>query len=77
VHYVTPELDQGPIIAQAAVPVWPDDTPALLAARVLRQEHVIYPQALRWLLEGALVVENGIVRVKDHNAQQTCFSDRP
>jgi phosphoribosylglycinamide formyltransferase-1 len=77
VHFVTPELDQGPIIAQASVPVWADDTPAALAQRVLRQEHVIYPQALRWLLEGALVVENAIVRVKDHNAQQTFFSDRP
>jgi phosphoribosylglycinamide formyltransferase-1 len=77
VHFVTPELDLGPIVAQAAVPVWHDDTPALLAARVLRQEHKVYPLALRWLLEGQLVIKNGVVRVKDPNAQQAFFSDRP
>ncbi len=77
VHFVTPELDHGPIVAQAAVPVWTDDTPERLAARVLRQEHLLYPMALRWLLEGRLIVENGIVRVKDPNAHQAFFSDRP
>lgn len=49
VHFVTPDLDHGPIIVQAAVPVMPDDTEAILAARVLREEHRIYPQAIRWL----------------------------
>lgn len=49
VHFVTPQLDGGPIIIQAAVPVLHDDTPDTLAARVLREEHRIYPQALRWL----------------------------
>ena len=77
VHFVTADLDQGPIISQAAVPVWADDTPARLAARVLRQEHALYPKALRWVLDDQLAIENGIVRVKDHNAQQTFFSDRP
>ena len=50
VHWVTPELDHGPILAQAAVPVWPGDTEQTLAARVLEQEHRIYPQAVRQLL---------------------------
>jgi phosphoribosylglycinamide formyltransferase-1 len=69
VHLVTAELDQGPIIAQAAVPVRAGDTPQSLAARVLAQEHVIYPRAVRWMLEGRLVVENGVVRVKGNDAQ--------
>lgn len=77
VHFVTPELDQGPIVAQAAVPVLHGDTAADLAARVLRQEHKIYPRALRWLVEGKLVVEKGVVHVKEANAQQTFFSDQP
>jgi phosphoribosylglycinamide formyltransferase-1 len=49
VHFVTPSLDQGPTIIQAAVPVLPGDDEQALAARVLEQEHRIYPQALRWL----------------------------
>jgi phosphoribosylglycinamide formyltransferase 1 len=50
VHQVTAELDHGPILAQAAVPVLPDDTPQTLAARVLTQEHLIYPRAIAELL---------------------------
>lgn len=61
VHFVTPELDHGPIVIQAAVPVHADDTEATLAARVLEREHVIYPRAVRWFVEGALHVERGIV----------------
>lgn len=49
VHLVTPELDGGPVLLQAEVPVLPDDTPDTLAARVLTEEHKIYPQALAWL----------------------------
>ena len=52
VHFVTPELDHGPIIIQAAVPVLPGDDESSLAQRVLTQEHLIYPQALRWLANG-------------------------
>jgi len=52
VHFVTPEVDAGPIIAQAAVPVLADDTSDSLAARVLRQEHRLYPLVLRWLAQG-------------------------
>jgi len=54
VHFVTVELDHGPIIIQAAVPVLPDDTEDALAARVLKEEHRIYPQAVRWFCEGRL-----------------------
>lgn len=69
VHFVTPELDSGPIVIQAAVPVRDDDTPASLAARVLEQEHVVYPRAARWFLDGRLAVEEGRVRVKGGDAQ--------
>ena len=65
VHFVTPELDHGPIVAQAAVPVLPGDTEASLAERVLVQEHRLYPLAVRWFVEGRLRVENGIVTQLD------------
>jgi len=61
VHFVTAELDHGPIIAQAAVPVLDDDTEDTLAARVLEQEHRIYPQAVRDLLSDALKLVDGRV----------------
>jgi phosphoribosylglycinamide formyltransferase 1 len=61
VHFVTPALDHGPIIAQAVVPVLAGDTEDTLAARVLAREHVIYPRAVRWLVDGALRIERGIV----------------
>ncbi len=63
VHFVTPSLDSGPIVIQAAVPVLASDTAETLAARVLVQEHVIYPQAVRWLLEGRLHLVDGRVRL--------------
>jgi len=69
VHFVTAELDSGPIVIQAAVPVHPGDTADKLAARVLGQEHVIYPRAARWFLDDKLVIENGAVRVKGDDAQ--------
>jgi phosphoribosylglycinamide formyltransferase-1 len=64
VHFVVPEMDSGPIIVQAAVPVHPDDTPDALAARVLEQEHVAYPLALALVAEGKTRIENGIVRIE-------------
>lgn len=70
VHFVTAELDHGPIVIQAAVPVRPQDSAETLAARVLRQEHVIYPCAARWFLDGRLVTEAGVVRVTGNDAQQ-------
>ena len=68
VHFVTADLDHGPIVIQAAVAVRDDDTPQTLAARVLKQEHVVYPRAVRWFLDGRLVIEDGLVRVKGCNS---------
>jgi phosphoribosylglycinamide formyltransferase-1 len=62
VHFVTPALDHGPIVLQAVVPVRPDDDEATLAARVLEQEHRIYPLAVRWWLEGMLSIDGLRVR---------------
>jgi phosphoribosylglycinamide formyltransferase 1 len=65
VHFVTPTLDHGPILVQAAVPVLAADTEATLADRVLVQEHLIYPQAVRWLAEGRVEFLPGdVVQVK-------------
>jgi phosphoribosylglycinamide formyltransferase-1 len=64
VHFVTPELDRGPIIAQAAVPVLESDSEESLAARVLAEEHRILPQAIRWFAEDRLVIADGRVRVR-------------
>lgn len=66
VHFVTPQVDHGPIVAQSAVAVRPDDTPETLAARVLAQEHRIYPQAIRWFAEDRLsITSDGRVNVQD------------
>ncbi len=75
VHFVTPQLDHGPIVIQAAVRVRPDDTAAALAARVLRQEHVIYPKAAGWFLDDRLVVSSGVVSVKGNDAQLVLAAD--
>ena len=56
-HFVRAELDDGPLIIQAAVPIIDGDTPDQLAARVLSQEHIIYPRALRLIAEGRVRVE--------------------
>jgi len=63
VHFVTAQLDHGPIVAQAVVPVEDDDTEAALAERVLHQEHRIYPQAVRWFIEDRLALQDGRVRI--------------
>ena len=69
VHFVTADLDHGPIVAQAAIPVRRDDTAASLARRVLGLEHVLYPRAARWFLDGRLVIKRGAVSVKGKDAQ--------
>jgi phosphoribosylglycinamide formyltransferase 1 len=69
VHFVTAELDHGPVLIQVAVPVLPDDDADTLAARVLAQEHVIYPRAVRWFIEDNLDIQNGKVHTKDGAAQ--------
>ena len=60
VHFVVPELDAGPVIAQASVPVHPSDTPDMLAARVLEVELGLYPQALKLLTTGKVALKNGL-----------------
>lgn len=62
VHFVTADLDHGPIIAQAVVPVLPGDSEETLAARVLAREHTLYPRAVRWLVDDLLRVDGTAVR---------------
>ncbi|MBO1906521.1 phosphoribosylglycinamide formyltransferase [Microvirga sp. 3-52] len=77
VHFVVPELDAGPIIAQAAVPVVPGDTEESLAARVIVQEHVLYPHALRMICDGTARLENGRVEfARPWDASGTLHSPR-
>lgn len=61
VHFVGTELDGGPVILQARVPVLEGDTPETLGARVLEREHAIYPQVIRWFAQGRLVLRDGLV----------------
>ena len=65
VHFVRPEMDDGPIIVQAAVPIHQEDTPDALAGRVLIEEHKIYPLAVKLIAEGRVSVENGAVKIKN------------
>lgn len=66
VHFVTPSLDAGPIVIQAAVPVFDGDDESTLAARVLAQEHRIFPQAVKWFVEGRLSIDDAsCVRLSD------------
>ena len=69
VHLVTPELDHGPIVMQSVLPVRADDDEYTLAERVLATEHVIYPQSVRWFVEGRLRIEAGVVRQADGASQ--------
>jgi phosphoribosylglycinamide formyltransferase 1 len=73
VHFVTPDLDHGPIIIQAAVPVLRDDTEQTLAERVLHEEHRIYPQAIRWLCQGQIEL-SAQGKVLFHYRKQSGFS---
>jgi phosphoribosylglycinamide formyltransferase-1 len=73
VHFVTPSLDSGPIVIQAAVPVLAGDTEEALAARVLEAEHRIYPQAVRWMIEERLEFLPGdVVRVRGSGVGSDC-----
>ena len=69
VHLVTAELDHGPIVMQSVVPVRPGDDEHALAARVLATEHVIYPQSVRWFVEGKLQIRDGLA-VQTEGASQ-------
>ncbi|ANA32704.1 Phosphoribosylglycinamide formyltransferase [Ralstonia mannitolilytica] len=75
VHFVTADLDHGPIVLQAIIDVRQEDTPQSLAARLLTQEHVIYPRAVRWFVEDRLSVENGVVRVSPDASQLVIGAD--
>jgi phosphoribosylglycinamide formyltransferase 1 len=78
VHMVVPDLDSGPIVAQAAVPVLPADTADTLAARILRQEHRLYAQVVRWFAEGRVRVVGSRVEVTgQHPAAMLLFSAEP
>lgn len=77
VHFVTADLDHGPIIAQAIVPLVATDTAQTLSARVLEQEHRLYPLALRWLVEGALERRDGRVFHKAGEPQLLLPRDVP
>ena len=75
VHFVRPEMDTGPIVAQAAVPVLPDDTPESLGARVLDAEHRLYPHALKLVALGEVCVEDEhVVRTTQITPQPPLFS---
>ncbi len=69
VHFVTPELDHGPIVIQSALDVRPSDTPDTLADRLLDSEHIIYPRAVRWFVEDRLRVQDGVVQVQPAEPQ--------
>ena len=64
VHFVTTELDKGPLIIQASVPVYPDDTERALILRVLEQEHLILPLAVQWYCDGLLRMEDGVAHLR-------------
>ncbi|AOI79427.1 MULTISPECIES: phosphoribosylglycinamide formyltransferase [Burkholderia] len=76
VHFVIPELDSGAIVAQGAVPVRAGDDAAALARRVLAVEHVLYPRAVRWFVDGRLRLENGRAVVAPDEARWI-FADEP
>jgi phosphoribosylglycinamide formyltransferase-1 len=73
VHFVTPTLDHGPVIIQAAVPVLDGDDENALAARILVQEHKIYPQAVRWFAEDKLQLDGGRVRLAAELSDQAAL----
>ncbi len=77
VHFVSADLDHGPIIGQAVVPVLADDSEATLAARVLVQEHWLYPRAIAWLIEGRLERRGGVVRHRDGASQLLLGAEPP
>ena len=70
VHFVTAGLDEGPLIIQASVPVKPNDTADVLAARVLEKEHIIYPLAVKWFCEGKLQMQDNKVFLEDSELTQ-------
>ncbi len=76
VHFVTEALDHGPMVIQASVPVLPDDTADTLAKRVLKQEHVIYPRAVRWFIDNRLSISDNRVLVSPPETQLLTSTDK-
>lgn len=77
VHFVDEGMDTGPVIIQAAVPVFHDDTEELLSERILRLEHKIYPEAIKLYAEGRIEIEGRRVRIKDYYAHDTFLINPP
>lgn len=77
VHLVDEEMDRGPIVMQAAVPVYGDDTEARLRARILRQEHRIYPAAIKLLAEGRVRIADRMVRLRDETFSKQAALQSP
>ena len=76
VHFVTEKLDYGPIVIQASVPVLPGDSADTLADRVLRQEHIIYPRAVRWFIDNRILIDQGRVLVSPPESQLLVSQDK-
>lgn len=72
VHFVTSELDGGPVVAQVRVPVEPDDTPQRLATRVLQQEHRLYPLVIGWFVQGRLQLREGKIILDGRELSAPC-----
>jgi len=73
VHFVTLQLDHGPIVIQAAIPVLSNDTEVSLATRVLQQEHRIYPQAVRWFMEDRVILRGNHVEIINPSNSETAL----
>ncbi|MBU3600345.1 phosphoribosylglycinamide formyltransferase [Polynucleobacter sp. 30F-ANTBAC] len=76
VHFVTEALDHGPIVLQASVPVVSGDTPDTLAQRVLKQEHIIYPRAVRWFIDNRISIDQNRVLVSPPESQLLVSQDK-
>jgi phosphoribosylglycinamide formyltransferase-1 len=76
VHFVTEALDHGPMVIQASVPVFPDDTPDTLAHRVLKQEHIIYPRAVRWFIDNRISIDQNRVLISPPESQLLVSQDK-
>ncbi|WP_321370748.1 phosphoribosylglycinamide formyltransferase [uncultured Desulfuromusa sp.] len=77
VHFVDAGVDTGPIIAQAIVPIFNDDNEEILAARILEQEHKIYPQAIQWIAEKRVKIEGRCVHIEDSKNVTAAFINPP
>lgn len=76
VHFVTEALDHGPIVIQAKVPVFPEDSPETLAERVLKQEHIIYPRAIRWFIDNRILIDQNRVQIRPAESQLVVSQDK-